>query len=134
MTDIRRSRHVHVNADQPEGGICDYCDRIWPCDAIREADRADKAEAALAEHIAVEGQGGYLMYDSMRQQRDAARADAERLAEALERLTCQDDGTFNTLRDDFPDGGDIVLRWPGNRQSWENARAALAAHEKATGD
>ena len=48
MTDIRE-RHVHINATQPEGGICDYCDVLWPCDAIREADRADKAEAALAE-------------------------------------------------------------------------------------
>jgi hypothetical protein len=29
------------------------------------------------------------------------------------------------LRDDFPDGGDIVLRWEGNRADWEAARAAL---------
>ena len=29
--------------------MCSDCERTWPCDAIREADRADEAEAALIE-------------------------------------------------------------------------------------
>jgi len=41
-------------------------------------------------------------------------------AEALDRLV------FMSLRDDFPDGGDIILRWDGNRADWEAAQDALA--------
>lgn len=52
MTDIR-SRHVMVTRHdwrQPGSDTrCDSDGQDWPCDAIREADRADKAEAALAE-------------------------------------------------------------------------------------
>jgi len=52
MSDIRE-RHVFgptINRIGADFGkrFCDYCSRPWPCDAIREADRADKAEAALA--------------------------------------------------------------------------------------
>ena len=47
-----RERHVQCCDDHHEGEtpVCLGCldDQTWPCDAIREADRADKAEAALA--------------------------------------------------------------------------------------
>jgi len=68
----------------------------------------------------------------MMAQRDAALADSERLHKALRGLTCQEDGTFSALDDDFPDGGEIVLCWPGNRQSWEDARVAIEQHQEAT--
>lgn len=38
----------------------------------------------------------------------------------------------NPLREDFPDGGDIILRWPGNKADWEKVRAAIAAAREAT--
>ena len=44
----------------------------------------------------------------------------ERLAAAA-RAVCRMD-----LRDDFPDGGDIILRWEGNRADWQALRALLA--------
>jgi hypothetical protein len=49
MDDIRSRHHPFTNAlgEPIECGYCpDYTQ--WPCDAIREADRADAAEAALA--------------------------------------------------------------------------------------
>jgi len=43
MTDIR-SRHVQYT-DIKHIVRCLYCNTDWPCNAMREADRADKADA-----------------------------------------------------------------------------------------
>ena len=45
-SDTIRSRHVPVWEPTQ---LCADCRDDWPCDAIREADRADAARAALAE-------------------------------------------------------------------------------------
>jgi hypothetical protein len=97
-----------------EADLCRRCLDSWPCDAIREADRADKAEAALAGCIdrcsRTIGSGVDLLHE-----REAARADAERLAEALRTLVVY--GTTSVVPVD---------------RDLSDARAALAAHEEAT--
>jgi hypothetical protein len=42
-----RSRHVEVICEDC-GSWCLDCNKVWPCDAIRESDRADLAESMLA--------------------------------------------------------------------------------------
>ena len=90
MSDIRERHNADlkgptVRTDYDGTRLCWGCGRRWPCDAIREADRADKAEAALAGI----GEGSRRHREvararqRLRDQRDAARADAERLDEAL---------------------------------------------------
>jgi ribulose kinase len=108
MTIELRERHVPLTNAAGEPVECGYCaEDAWPCDAIRAADewamwretarritemaeeqraRADKAEAALA--LAAYGFNSSVEYErakvaDMMRQRDAARTDAERLAEAL---------------------------------------------------
>jgi len=49
MTDIR-SRHVQYT-DIKHIVRCLYCNTDWPCNAMREADRADKADAMYASQL-----------------------------------------------------------------------------------
>jgi len=68
MTDPIRSRHV-LDEKWPNAAIqrCAWCYAEWPCDAIREADRADAAQVVLFESQAA------LIREGM--ERDAARAE-----------------------------------------------------------
>jgi hypothetical protein len=125
---------------------CEECGQRWPCDAIREADekdrireqgnalilaaeaRADKAEAALAEKQTESFRMSDVLTAAQEQcerhqqdvlaQRDAARADAERLALHLRNAIA-----------------DLVGDWEllgGPQMRYADAEAALAAHEEAT--
>lgn len=139
MTETRERHYPccdnHEGIDPP---VCTGCtiNHGWPCDAIREADRADKAEAALAEMATkrdlvademvaaraaldsaqARARSTMLLYQAAAAERDAARADAERLAEALR----PHHGPW------YDDGGCICGHDPCD------ARAALAAHDEAT--
>jgi len=82
------TRSRHVPCDGPVAGmdVCADDNAPWPCDAIREADRAEKAEAALAEcqkNAASFLEWAHLRYGDLTADVDAARADAKALAEAL---------------------------------------------------
>lgn len=70
MSDVRE-RHVMGHADPDQGcePVCVCCGTLWPCDAIQMADLY-RDERALLE--------------SVEHERDAARADADRLAKQLE--------------------------------------------------
>ena len=123
MTDTR-SRHV------PWPDVLDHCrldDQIWPCDAIREADRADAAEAGWAAEtmrandaeatLAAERRQYGVSMKAMLERYDAARADAKALAEALQVYADHERMTGVTYY-----GTEQLAR----------ARAALAAHKEAT--
>jgi hypothetical protein len=106
----------HEPEMRQQGTECAWClVGDWPCDAIREADRADKAEAALAEckaewerRCSLANQIGLdWMYDAK-----AARADAKALAEVVETLHRGD-------AHDDPDG-------------YCRACEVIAAHKEAT--
>lgn len=113
MSDLDIIREQH-QPDRPDGfQSCKTCIHFepyeydttpdpWPCDTRRETERADKAEAALAE-----SQGIRDRLANVHAENDARRADADRLAKAL-RTLC--DGAFVT--------------------AWEDARAALRQHEE----
>ena len=115
-----RERHVQVMTRDDE--FCSYCSVAWPCDAIREADRADKAEAALANiHRPCDGDadGEWPHCACHCPDTEAARADAAALAEALKglRVSCW-------CHDDY------VERPNDAHMSWcDDARAALAVHD-----
>jgi uncharacterized membrane protein YccC len=139
MSDIDaiRARHVLYAAnfniahtdDDPHW--CAGCASPWPCDAIREADRADeisehfhrmlqerdKAEAALAGCRQLNYELSNLALARERQ-RYAAHEDAKRLAEALGAV-CD-----SPYIDSFSDESDALFR---------AARVALAAHDALKG-
>jgi hypothetical protein len=126
--------------------ICSSDRRKWPCDAIREADekdvlqvllnganeraalllaaknewmdRADKAEAALAECRGWYVEQSIQLSDCVGD-KEEARADAKALAEALTRCP---DALMSSVSEDS--GQRNLYRW------WqEEAAPALAAHE-----
>jgi len=118
MTDIRE-RHVNGGPlESNERDVCEGCFGEWPCDAIREADRADAAEAALAGKYGFEAAG---MVIAAQEERDAAEQDAKALAEALVRV--------RRVADDCWCGSNRLLIHTDDCLA---ARAALAAHRKAT--
>ena len=94
--------------DAPEE--CIVCEKPWPC-----ADALDEARAELGR---IREQGNVLILDA-ENERDAARADAEALAEALSDMVAHDDEQRDTCGDWGTDS------CPHN----EAARKALAAHE-----
>jgi hypothetical protein len=121
MTDTR-SRHVPFPVMGQEAMECRFCNLWWPCDAIREADRADKAEAALAEcHLQLTTERQTFL--ALSADEAVARADAKALAEALDMLLkrIEVEGRYVNLSSfmEFDVKG---------------ARAALAAHKEATDD
>lgn len=102
MSDIDRIRREH----QPESGWCLGCDCLWPCDTSAVLEALDAAlRIPLAEVVR-----GDLAVDA----RDAARALADELAEALRLVT--DEGWWRNWGD-------------GQNEALDAARAALAKWE-----
>jgi len=139
MSDIRE-RHVpgptinRIGADFGKR-FCDYCSRPWPCDAIREADRADKAEAALDEcqKVAlevVESQAPTDMALAVAiRERDAARADAAAILEDLEHAYESGHDAYHRMQSWADCINTVCVR---EKRTLARHRAALAAHKEAT--
>jgi len=139
MSDIRE-RHVpgptinRIGADFGKR-FCDYCSRPWPCDAIREADRADKAEAALDECQkaaleVVESQAPTDMALAVAiRERDAARADAAAILEDLEHAYESGHDAYHRMQSWADCINTVCVR---EKRTLARHRAALAAHKEAT--
>jgi hypothetical protein len=154
MTDTR-SRHVPCDGPVAGMDVCADDNAAWPCDAAIEADRADKAEAGWAAETMRANDAEAALAELQRRterpmsslarltdiavknanERDAARADAKALAEALDRATR---GHYEEAHDDPSHPGEFVYAgvceecgatWPCETYG---LRAALAAHKEAT--
>ena len=117
--DTIRERHVRMVA----GPFCvaEYptaTRQAWPCDAIREADRADKAEAALAEAEFARKLVGRSL-DAAQDRANLWRADADRLAEVGEAVLAQAEHSTTSKLWDYELG---------------RLRAALDAHDRGDPD
>jgi len=122
MTDIR-SRHV---PDTAFIGQCVWCHGPWPCDAIREADRADKAEAALAEARRY-GDTWYAACEQAVDERDKAES-----ALAEHRTRCHDydpDRTIAFLQERADKAGAVADEVYAETARADAAETALAGME-----
>ncbi len=123
MTDIEAIRARHVvslpSVGNESGHRVDYCAgcrAMWPCDTRKVLDTLgslNRGLAALAHENA----------DEM----EAARADADRLAEALRQVVRYDDVTSDVFASG--DWSDIAHEW---RKTKRVVRQALAAHDAVT--
>lgn len=123
MTDDIRQRHVRVQwSGTPD--TCSVCGTEWPCDAIRMTDARDEWEAHSRRWMEHAGK--------VAAERDAANADAERLAALLLEMTRETHDWGNGKKWHHPKGKRYE---PCDFEDCVDAgcvevRAALAAHEE----
>jgi hypothetical protein len=122
-----RSRHVQTEMVLPDDNgtvtFCSFDDYRWPCDAIREADRAD----ALSERL--------TSADKRADAAEAALAEAQKcaiwMAQEVDRVSAEL-GTAEAALAECRAALDALLQAPGDIFVRERVAAALAAHKEAT--